>query len=570
MRRLLLAFVVVLIVLLIWYALDESNARATIGARSEQSARAPDAVPSSHPASLGNPTSRSESEPIRVVQEVRTALLVVVVNEHGEPRAGVPVELRSWRGRRDSKTDTDGRARFEAEEVPYTSVFVDPGGAFDPVHAGAWIPEEGGGEIRVVLCEPRELIVHVKVDGVPSIPEGLTIAQPKLVGVSIDRAEGIVRGQFVAVRDKPFVTATAKGYIPGHARLNFARDKRACGVSVELSRAVQLRLRIQGRPEFARDISVAPAKGGSNVLTHPPSVSNAQYTRRAAAIRAGRYAVRLGDRGHFVTVQEFDVPPDTAEKHVTVDLRRAAWLNFKPILPEDYDLPERAKVLLAGRGYRSNASIAAERRVVHPGDREITATIHTPLLRPHRDRGSVTVAHGGSAQLEAEWCPLLTFRLAPPSHSRATVVYVQGDSRLRQPAFLLDGVHRCGPVPVGTYNIILAWSRTAAPTVVRNVVLDGSAMDLGTVAPPDGAMVRVRCTNLKQGDIVRLDAVWLDGNMRLWTPRSAHARAPDVTLSGVPRGTIHLKLRRGEERWSRKFECDGKTDRTIEVDCSNH
>ncbi len=136
-----------------------------------------------------------------------------------------------------------------------------------------------------------------------------------------------------------------------------------------------------------------------------------------------------------------------------------------------------------------------------------------------------------------------------------------------------DGVFTLAGYSPGTYTLIVN-ARKRAPAVIRDVTLTQEELDLGTIALPAGATVRIKL-KLKDGeDAPRILA-------------SAHCKGPisysryinsrgeaEVLLKGLGAGTFELRAgpmrgmgdRGGGKAIQETIESDGRTEIVRELD----
>ncbi|MHC4956409.1 MAG: hypothetical protein ACYTGZ_21415 [Planctomycetota bacterium] len=476
-------------------------------------------------------------------------------------------------------TDVAGRVWFDDPQIRSVDVFLDPGGGFAPLRVRNWRPRKGRNKMKAVLYGPHELVVRVAVDGVPGLPDGFKFERLELIGETRDPATGVVRGKFIPRGPAFLLEVSAPGYLGqmNGQLVDIPRSSRVCTAKVTLSRPVDLRIHIRGKSALADRVCVMreypgfgwgrPRGERQNRLEHLGRSRWARIWRTTA----GRFRVVLDKYVTGIVLTEFDVPVGAESKKVTVDLRDASWLRFETVLPADYKATGPITVDVEGRGIRPRAFSDASKKIVHPGDRDLTLTLRAPLLAPHPAHGKATVQTGGTVKLRAIRGPLLTFDWPPHDRSRRHVRFFPVDPSLEEfrggRAWRAEDGYARGNLPVGMYHVVVRHGTRWPPVVFRNVSLRGEAVKLGTITPTLGGTLKLRLRGIPQFERPLVTVLMEDPHMVLESLELS-ADQPELTIGSLPAGALSVHVRVGDREIPRAFGCDGKSDHALEIDCA--
>jgi len=536
----------------------------------------------------------------------RTGLDVTVVDEAGQPRSGVPVllRLRTPEGPKtiaEATTDDQGFARLEDQNTPELGVWLDPGGTFKPMLSGRWNPDSGYRSLRLILGAPRELTIHVRLDGKPGFPKRLSLLRPILRGEQRDPINGIIRGQFIpqSAHDLVTVSLRAPGCTDANKTVRMQRATSAADTHIDMATVVDLQLRILGKPEFAERVGLVrlredqppiPVSGGQDWGFDRGFEESETETSRSLGVPPGRYRVVLGASIKTRPVFEFEIAPGKREHTETVDLRSSQWIDIKTVLPRGYAPPWSVLVKAQEKLGRS-VTILPQHRLLLLAGSQVTLTIVAPLLRPHPSRGSVVARSGGTVTLEAIRAPILSFEWNNGSHPKQAeqgtwfsfdgranalnafrVTFVARGKGNQDPIVRTawpdrDGVrYRCGPIPSGRFDLVLRHPTGGAPLLRPNVALGEDDVALGTITPLPGSTLQVELQDLPPTATATVTATASGFPFPLAYAR-CNASKTSATLSRLPAADILVEIAIGSRRLSRTIECDGLSRKTIEIDC---
>ena len=572
--KLALVLAIALVALLAWALTQEDTQRAprtgTDSAPTLETIREP--VP--------EPQTKREFRPSgSAFADLPGRLKIEVVNESHEKLPGIALTIKGRRTTELLRTDGDGWAYFSPDQSGRFEIYIHPPPPYAPylaetrhIDASKKVvrvpppPHPPGLDealrkgprqrfVRYMLRRGLEITIHVEIDGVAGLPDEYTLDGPSLTDRKDDRASGTIRGRFVPDGERLQFGIRAKGMMGG-GTTTFVRDPGA-PVHLRLWRAVPLEMHVHGDPAKAMFLklerhSVQRRWGEvASPVTFGNDADTEGLTIREFVVGMGRFRVVLPGQ---IVVQEFEVAAGSRGFMLPVDLRRAQWLRFKSVLPEESREPyTTVGVEIGGAG-----RVGINARIVHPGDRALRFTLDSWILSPHPTRGSVVSNAGGTITLEAVTSATIRFdwpRIGDDLVRGHDIFRIDTDGTRHNlgARFHYDSYRFFGPR--GTHDYIIC-TREFAPLVLRGVHVKGDTHDLGMLKPGAGQTLRIRPKNLAKGEVLICSAHWIDLDLPLGT-RIAYGTRPHVEFRTLPKGRIRIEFRVRGKTWQREFASKG-------------
>ena len=535
----------------------------------------------------------------------------------GEPAEGFRVVVANL-GNNDLNdpvpTDVDGMARIHGlyAAPPGLPARVDVKAATGPASAiavpiGTLDLSQGDGRLEAVVQRPRDVVLHVRLDGEPGLPPSFLV---RLGGdwfrgddFQRDPARGTLRCRWRPARAEgaAFLEITANGYLPVRTQAVVPAAPAPIEASLDL---------IRGGRVLA---SITPPPGGFHRLqlqawdaeavrwelafegmpdVRPPDQADEQGDVLYPPVRPGRYRVVESALG--IPSEPVEVVAGGEPARVHLDLSHVVVVEGRVELPEG--VPSQGVVVRAegieeplasnrmqgqprtrwvSTGAREDGSF--QLRI--PGDREVALVPYAPFLRPAATSGRVAVRGArGDVVLRLEQAPVATFAYdrdpsfqVNPGKPRTIPVFLYAGEPTGPPAHrlpaLLEGrqARLAGWVP-GTWTVWVD-AQPFAPVVLREVELGDEDVDLGEIATSDGSAFVAKLVRDEGKELPRLSAIVVrEGEPHYVRSVQAWNQA-EVRVSGLGAGRFRVYVRADPTGpyLDEVIELDGKTtvERTL-------
>jgi len=506
------------------------------------------------------------------------------------------------------QTDSEGRATMEGlyggpDSLVNVSASDRSAGGGYTLPLGSVDLHERDGRFEAQIPDERIVRVRLTVQGreVPEGFNGVPTFNHRSVSSELDASSGSPRGVFVVKwrPSRPDATVRISGLATGHLAetksFSLADLTADTEVVIDFRPAGALRVRVL-EPDDQRYFVTAerwdPDKASWTPLTGPGGFlrgtgqrADANGFATLAELEPGRY--RAIDTTTGVTSEPVEVQAGTVPAQCELDLRATGWLKGRVVVPEGFDCQSVSvgEVDVAPEPHGmlpGHAALPGQR--VNPrdgtfwvrvsGSRRSTFRVYHPILRPHPERGYVTVT--GPAEgivLEAVVAPTATVRFSSPArievgsgqeHPIRVRLY---RGAVEGPGVVLSGilhptltrVHFGGYDP-GTYTV---WMDVPgkAPVVLEGVVLGTGDTDLGVVDLPAGATFELR-VDVKEGQSPPRYAVWLTKMDEPTYQRSTDTYGNTIPVRGIGAGRFRVSATPYGGTTSgiqEEIEFDGKT-----------
>jgi len=498
------------------------------------------------------------------------ALEVRIRDERSQPVAGVIVVA----GPVEARTGVDGIAAFPETPGRSHGVFVVPGGNFRMLRVGQWDGHVRTAPIEVVLRGPRNVVVRVRVDGEPMIPDGFKITEPRIVGLQVSKEAGEIRGQVVTLRrDVPLVLELETPMLASTEDRKLLDRSGALEATVDVVRGITVDLQPRGRRDVASDLHVETRQDDGNwklafgSAEGPICPPEARGRRLRITLMPGHH--RLVLHSLALPIDEFDIAEGAKRRILHLPSSRPDWMEVRVHVPDGYARVSEAGFTVRGLDVPPGLTLMSGTRFLHPGDRELEFEATGPGLRPHPKRGVARRSRGGRVSLTAIAGSSALLR-CDAARKVKIALYTRGPKpRLAHAASLrrLRGSQFAFPdIPRGTYHVAV-YPSDSAPTMLESVAFDGERVDLGTIPTGPGAKLTIQLLNKPKDAPIRVRATWLP----IETGIDEAPRLLDggrMEFEALPPGKVRLDFQMGHRRWSRLVHTSMSGKSSIEVDCS--
>jgi hypothetical protein len=463
------------------------------------------------------------------------ALVVTVRDRFGAPLAGLLVQCRLQGDAavgRQVTTGADGTARIEGLYPQSVTVHVRRSGeSGDAASGAADLTPPGDGRVDVTLESERACVLHVTVDGVKRLPPSFHvgiigpqgIAHEGVGPVDEDPDSGTLR---FGLRPDPGAESitlafSAQGFPHATVRLPVTKDGAPLEGTVALTSGATLRVKVVPPADGVQEVGYEVWQSGGSWAIREFAGQVGEMGKRtgrheAAGLPAGRYRARDALTG--LASEPVELAAGSAAE-VTLDLSGAGIVTGRVEGPADAagaasarPGPAEARFAsvsvegtgLVGRGGGIFVPINGEFQARVPGDRPVTFRVKHAVFSPDPEKGSATVtAPGSSVVLKLVRGAELRFRVRSESR-QGSVLFFDGKPD-GPPAQALnfvsdDGVCQVGGFKPGKRTLVIEM-RSGAPFVREDVELGEGVTDLGEIAFPEGATVRVKAL-VREGQAV--------------------------------------------------------------------
>jgi len=579
MRLLLLLVPVALALLLVFLLRDDSDPR-----RSER-ADGPERRESSESADgADEQTHRDENAATRSVTDApirsrklrsnaaTSQLRVTILNGARAPRSGISIVLtESGLSVESQKTDAKGVARFSRSRIHSAVVLVQPPRPFRRIKIGEWKKSARTERITAQLYGPRDVLVHVRVDGQPIVPAGFSLTTPRLASRMVNRERGTIRGRLMTLTLDVSLGFKLRPPLLAETPAIQLRDVRgSLEGEIDLARGASVYLYGKGPRDAAEDLDVETQQADGTWsrpfgwANRPLAAPNSEPRRARFLIKPGYH--RLVLHTLRLPVQEFEIRAGTRYIQLNSTLKELQWLKVWVNVPQDYGTPESAGALITGPDVAGGAKVGVRSRLLIPGDRELALSAFGPGLRPHPTLGTRRVSRETEVRLTAIGSGLAFLR-CPGANEVRLELSVGSDPRRTvygRVAGKKNGRFEFKQIPRGRFDVAIIPKGSAGSTIL-NVPFDGESIDLGAIATGKGATVEIRIKKLSRGEDVRISADWLPFGDRIDVAPQSMGEGRWV-LGPLPAGKIRLNIHAGERTWQRLLETKINSKVKVEVE----
>jgi hypothetical protein len=431
----------------------------------------------------------------------------------GAPVAGVPFMLRNQGNNQlggARTTDAEGVVRFDDLYGFRVDAYLlsDAGRPWPARRVGTVDLDKGSGTLDVLLMPEVDLVVKVRVDGKPAIPENyrLTADGQPVVDPAIDRERGEIRARVRPPKEDGVIAVVlgAPGFAPAKGTTTtglIELDLEPAGVfAVRVIPPADKRFRLMLEKETERGWQW----GGAREKREGEIARFAPLTR-------GRYRAKDLDSG--LTSDAVEVIEGATEVTATLDLTGVGNVTGRIELPTGYGMRD---VRIEGlnpspfRRYGIRPANNGAFVVRVPGNRDVKLRATHPLLTSANE---VTVREPrADVVLRLRTGPVATLRLdrAPVMNAihRDTRVFLywgapRGEPLCRLRAEVDETTLRFGGFEPGTYTLWID-ATPFVPIVLEGVELGAGETDLGAVETSDGATIRLKVLVEEGGDPPRV------------------------------------------------------------------